>query len=1284
MDFNDKILAGPKMGGQKPFVGGYKPTLALLRVLLAVSIGVCSSGLARADDLSKLLDWTFFPNEAITFSPSTPSFIAIANGGLHLSTVDQSDNVENSLKGWGFKKGISLLNTTWDTTQQWLTVTQSLNLPDGSVAKSATAWADMTGNVLLLHFDGMATVSYSTITVAPDPIKYPALKAPAQVPAGILTYADSSSKAAAGNCMMVAAIAQIQAAYFYCPSMIPNMRLGGALRFDGQDDELLVPNPVSAGSSTLTLEAWIYPTLSPSAQQGFGVLSQGSTNSVANYEIGTQLVGSSIAASFTLANVGKINGGVMPLNTWNHVVGSYDGSTMVLYVNGVAVATKGASGVVVNTVQELALGTSWVNSSKGTAPFNSSTPLLSTSHFPGMIDEVAVYAKALSAQDVQEHFSRQRPLTMADGKIQPLPITGIFDSRGLTVGSPVSWDSLSWVPSAPYGVQLPDGNASESGFSIGNNTLMNGNVLLLHLNELSGATSFADTAPASGAGNNGTCNGPAYGVTVSCPKMGQPGKFDKAATFNGSTDVISVPLPQNQSPTKALTLEAWVNLFPVGIDNNVGMGIISKGPQVANGPPADFELAINSATTFYGPGYNKGSSNIIFSLSGHSYNDPMPIPYYANQPKSYLYGSSLLPNQWSHVVGTYDGTTMKLYVNGVLEQQEIVSGGDVANSNNPVLIGMRSTTGSWQAAYCAGGTCYRNTHFPGMLDEVAIYNRALTQTEIMAHFVRGNVKPKLQIRFCKQADCSDMQFFVGPDLTSDSYFTAPAIPISQSATQTIDLTKLGLPKASTFQYQVLFESSIPTVFPSVQSVTVEPLHFPTTNPSATVNTQKEFAKITSFEDTVISGGGVGGVTGEVWYQFSPDSQNWFFCSGNYWMNVADTPVDTADISQVTSPKTQIQNCLKDVPFSAAGDSGTIWFRAFFHSPTGVESIDLNNIKIGYQQPPPPPAPPVDGTPQIVSPGDLSTSVGKLLAVVVQASIANKNEISYSIVSGEKTGMAVDAKTGLFTWTPTSDQVGNFVVTFRAADKADATKLDEQGVNVTVTDIKTVPIKALAFTLNTNEGEKLKFGLKKPDASKNYVFTCSVGCPPGLSVDYTTGEVVWTPSYSQAGSYDLQFQIVGDDTTTQPLQIIVKETNAVPQLKASGDKVVDAGQTLDFTLSAEDPDGGDPTFIIASPKQEGMTLDANSGVFSWVTKPEQAGTYIMIFRAQDNQDPHKYGDQTVIVTVHKSESAIVTENGLVEPAAPTTAGTQTLVAPAQPAAHIEEAAPETTSGCTLIR
>ena len=66
---------------------------------------------------------------------------------------------------------------------------------------------------------------------------------------------------------------------------------------------------------------------------------------------------------------------------------------------------------------------------------------------------------------------------------------GSFTSRIFDAEEVVSWSSLAWQPVAPYGKNLPAGNVRETVYESGNIN-MEGNVLLLHLDEQEGAESF--------------------------------------------------------------------------------------------------------------------------------------------------------------------------------------------------------------------------------------------------------------------------------------------------------------------------------------------------------------------------------------------------------------------------------------------------------------------------------------------------------------------------------------------------------------------------------------------------------------------------------------------------------------------------------------------------------------------------------------------------------------------------------------------------------------------------
>jgi hypothetical protein len=71
-------------------------------------------------------------------------------------------------------------------------------------------------------------------------------------------------------------------------------------------------------------------------------------------------------------------------------------------------------------------------------------------------------------------------------------------------------------------------------------------------------------------------------------------------------------------------------------------------------------------------------------------------------------------NVWTHLATMYDGVTLKVYINGTQVASRAISA-NIEVHSNPLRI---------------GGETYTNQFSQGKIDEVRIYNRALTQTEI--------------------------------------------------------------------------------------------------------------------------------------------------------------------------------------------------------------------------------------------------------------------------------------------------------------------------------------------------------------------------------------------------------------------------------------------------------------------------------------------------------------------------------------------------------------------------
>jgi len=186
-----------------------------------------------------------------------------------------------------------------------------------------------------------------------------------------------------------------------CPVWVSG-KTGNALSFDGINDYIKVPDnasiAISGSNADISLEAWIYPRTYPNPQSWGGIVTKSlGTGGFIGY--GLFIYSPSITNPLTVYfAVGDEISGVpnakyqnINPNQWYHVVGTYDHKYIKLYVNGVLQASNPLNVSIIN-IDDLKIGhLNW-----------SGFPNL---YFNGTIDEAAVYSKALSAQEVSEHYA---------------------------------------------------------------------------------------------------------------------------------------------------------------------------------------------------------------------------------------------------------------------------------------------------------------------------------------------------------------------------------------------------------------------------------------------------------------------------------------------------------------------------------------------------------------------------------------------------------------------------------------------------------------------------------------------------------------------------------------------------------------------------------------------------------------------------------------------------------------------------------------------------------------
>jgi Concanavalin A-like lectin/glucanases superfamily len=343
--------------------------------------------------------------------------------------------------------------------------------------------------------------------------------------------------------------------------------------------------------------------------------------------------------------------------------------------------------------------------------------------------------------------------------------TGTYTSQIKNAGSNSTWQTIGWVPAAPYGKELPDNGVSETVYSSGEANMANIEGLY-HMNE-GLATNISDT---SGLNLNFNC-------TSSCPTV-TTGKFNNGRNFaSSSTQFATSATDLSTILGGTATVAYWIKTTQVG--NNTFwqtpgiMGIEEDGA---------------GNDIFYG--ILNASGRILFQVGNFG---------------AVTSTNAINDGNWHHIAMSRvitTGTT-KIYVDGTLNQtatlgafstitQPFFSLGRIENTNpgiNPI-------------------------YFNGALDEMAMYDRALSDTEVADLYKRGVQRILFQVRSCPTNTCSGISF-KGPTSTTDFYSELG----NPSNTLPVEILT-GVSNNPFFQYRATLQVDDSAITPVLNSVTI--------------------------------------------------------------------------------------------------------------------------------------------------------------------------------------------------------------------------------------------------------------------------------------------------------------------------------------------------------------------------------------------------------------------------------------------------------------------------------
>jgi hypothetical protein len=312
-------------------------------------------------------------------------------------------------------------------------------------------------------------------------------------------------------------------------------------------------------------------------------------------------------------------------HVWYHLVLVYDGQAAA-YSNKVQMYFDGDRDSVLQSRPEVIPSTIPLNADGawiGARSFKASGSFIA--YTDGVIDDVRIYNRALSAAEVQALYDQEKPAnTLANGLVAYYPFNG---------------------------------NAND----------------------------------ASGNANNGTLIG-------TQPGTDRFGNANSTYSFNGTSDYIEVPSSPSLAFGAQITASGWIcpdRLYPPqGQPGFQSMEILCKGPDV------------------------EGAVDWAFAVIGDMLRPHLLLA-------SWTYWDSaggVQPNAWQHAIFTYDGSTMRTYLNGVESGQRPASGA-FRISDGSMRIGAYAPINGLPV----GGS---KAFFSGKIDDIRIYNRALSATEV--------------------------------------------------------------------------------------------------------------------------------------------------------------------------------------------------------------------------------------------------------------------------------------------------------------------------------------------------------------------------------------------------------------------------------------------------------------------------------------------------------------------------------------------------------------------------
>jgi RHS repeat-associated protein len=246
-------------------------------------------------------------------------------------------------------------------------------------------------------------------------------------------------------------------------------------------------------------------------------------------------------------------------------------------------------------------------------------------------------------------------------------------------------------------------------------------------------------------------------------------------------------------------------------------------------------------------------------------------------------------------------------------------------------------------------------------------------------------------------------------------------------------------------------------------------------------------------------------------------------------------------------------------------------------------------------------------------------VGLPFVYQVQAQTVPGNVLAFRLDTAPQ-GMAIDAKTGLLTWTPTANRVGSQPVVITVSDDHGG----QSSQSFTLGVVAAAPNQAPTITSRPGDtagmGSTYFYAVQASDPDGDPLTYSLVAAPTGMTIN-AAGLLVWRPGAGQFGANAVKLQVSdGRGGTAEQdftVNVVMHAFSPLPVIVSRPPLGATVGQPYQYDGQAQDPDGN-PLVWSLDVAPVGMSVDPSRGTLRWVPTAAEIGPQNVVVRVTDTQ------------------------------------------------------------------